>query len=169
MSTPADMLLLRERLRRMAASEQGPPSAGPATERAVTYRRAFSPVALFGTVAQGRVDHERLQNALSCTERDRPERGKFLEVTLEPDDLIALEAATRNFQNAADAITRTARLAQRIRGDNTVPRDASALEDYRNACLRLLWQTLLGNESSASLERERNEAAGRAIAALKAS
>ena len=133
MKVPADMLLLRERQRKVATVE-GPAApiagtrvAGPTDK---TYYRAFSRVALFGTVVQGRVDHDRLQAALTCTDGTPPARRPMLQVTLFADDLVALERATPE-------ILRAARLADSMSDANE---DVNAsLRAYRAAALRLAW------------------------------
>jgi len=131
-SVPADMLILRERRRRVAVP-------GSRTLYRVFARHDFSSEAIGAPI-----DHLRLQAALRC-QASMPPRDRALAVALGADDVDAIEAAPQ--------LAGAAYLAsEMLPGDAASRAVTPALREYRLAAIRSAWLQSRGQEPDPELD-----------------
>ena len=194
---PADMLLFIERRRRLAAAPAtarpaepfgGLPAQGGATEeedvlieeagteaherRLPSYLPLYLPLAhvVVGNLERGgSIDHQALQAAIACS-ADQRETGPTLFAALDRDELAAIEAAARRFQESATLLRTAAALPVTIIGAESALIAAArpAFVAYRRCALLLAWHIAFGSAAPPDLIRERDIAGLRVLAVLRA-
>jgi len=182
---PADLLLMRERLRRLRgeaismqvveeevlvfeadAIVEAPASLAEQPVPAGALYRPLSDVLLGSLGWSGKVDHAALQDAIRCFPHPAPDEAA-LSVALGPDDRAALSNVRRSFpQDAAETVVRAAELPSTIVRDQAGAGTA-VFASYRQAALVCAWQYALCGAVAPDAERERDAAAVQLITFLR--
>lgn len=191
---PADMLLLRERRRRMSGTDARESPRLAATEssesvllesdaivddragtivepeNATPMYRSLGAVTLAQLSWTGAIDHEALQSAIACAPA-RPPAGPALHVVLDAGDTALLQSARARYDaDLASALVRAASLPTTIVGADASTVDAAdpILASYRQAALVFAWRNAIGPDAGKDETSRRDEAAAQLMSLLRA-
>ena len=191
---PPDLLLLRERQRRMGTPVPGtwkkPVPAVPVEgvllesdaivderaeadserEGAIEMYRPLATVTLAQLSWTGTIDHGALQSAIACAP-SRDAGGPALYVLLDPGEKSLLESARARYgSDVAAALDRAATLPATIVGADASTVDAaeSVLAAYRRASLVYAWRSAIGGDAGPDETSRRDEAAAQLMSLLRA-
>lgn len=181
---PADMLLLRERRRRMASSSEPvllesdaivdgfASEEQPARDAVLHLYRPLGSVTLAAMSWTGAIDHAALQRAIACEANALPPKGEAaLHAALSTSDVELLERASSNHATPiAESLALASVLPSTIVGadDPTIDVATAVLTTYRRACLVVAWLDAIGGDAGADATSRRDEAAAAAMSMLRA-
>ena len=191
---PPDLLLLRERKRRMGAptsAMHARPTVAEsvegvllesdaivderletASERAgaIEMYRLLATVTLAQLSWTGAIDHDALQSAIACMP-SRDVGGPALYVLLDAGEKALLESAGARYDaDVAGALERAASLPATIVGADASTVDAAepVLAAYRRASLVYAWRSAIGGDAGPDETSRRDEAAAQLMSLLRA-